>query len=150
MQDDRNVSISLCGVKDGKYPDIRGMGYPFDRAWFTTSSEMQEAIMDLRHVKLSEFKIYRETKIYQGRKVPPNGDISWENTIKNLFTDSDKKYMSGKYSIKLAEKSDVIQYRIFILGLFENGAARDQYGSLPHWPHDKLAKFEAWMDADFP
>ncbi|XP_011409168.1 PREDICTED: tyrosinase family protein asqI-like [Amphimedon queenslandica] len=149
ISEDDEVSISFCGAKDDKYPDERGMGYPFDKAWFTTSSEMQEAIMDLQHVKLSEFKIYRETKLYEGRKVSLKGDISWENTIQSLFTKSDKKYMSDNYNIDLEKKSDVIRYRMFILGLFENGTD-DASGNLPKWDSDKLAKLEAWIDADFP
>ncbi|XP_019858840.1 PREDICTED: tyrosinase family protein asqI-like [Amphimedon queenslandica] len=153
ISEDDTVSMSFCGAKDNKYPDPRGMGYPFDKAWFRTSSEMREAIKGLDHVKLSEFKIYRKTQLYQGRIVTVEGDISWENTIQYFFTQNDASYMMKEYKIDLTKKKDVIRYRMFIFGLVEDGTVPvdgNTNEKKSKWSDDKITKFEAWIDADFP
>ena len=142
--------MSFCGAKDDKYPDPRGMGYPFDKAWFNTSSEMYEAVKGLDHVKLWDFKIYRETKLYQGKKVTVEGDISWENTIKYLFTDADAVYMDDKYKIDLKNKEDVIRYRILIYDEVKDGTIQEINKPEKKWSDEDAAKFEAWIDAGYP
>lgn len=114
---------------------------------------MHEGIKGLDHVKLSEFKIYCETKLYQGRIVTVEGDISWENTIQYFFTQSDASYMMKEYKIDLKKKEDVIRYRMFIFGLVEDGTIPvdgNTKEKKSKWSDDKIAKFEAWIDADFP
>ena len=149
LQDDTQ-SMSFCGAKDDKYPDPRGMGYPFDKTWFNTSSEMYEAVKGLDHVKLWDFKIYRETKLYQGKTVTVKGDISWENTIKYLFTAADAIYMKNKYKIDLTNKEDVIRYRMFIYGEVEDGMIPVIGGKETKWSDEDVAKYEAWIDAGYP
>ncbi len=135
--------MSFCGAKDGKYPDPRGMGYPFDKSWFKTTAEMYKAINGLDHIKLHDFKIYRQTKLYQGKIVVVPGDISWDKTIKDFFTATDTTYMKEKYDIDLTKKEDVIRYRMFIYGVF------DEEENNP-WDIEKKARFQAWIDAGYP
>lgn len=66
MQDDTQ-SLSFCGAKDNTYPDPRGMGYPFDKLWEERANSdlgIEEVVENKRHIKLSEFTIYR--KPYSG------------------------------------------------------------------------------------
>ena len=140
--------MSFCGSKDDKYPDPRGMGYPFDKAWFNTSSEMYEAVKGLDHVKLWDFKIYRETKLYQGKTVTVEGDISWENTIKHLFPDTDAMQ---EYGIDLAKKDDVIRYRMLIYDeMRPDKMELVETIQEKKWSYEEAAKFEAWIDAGYP
>jgi hypothetical protein len=47
-------SLSFCGRRDGRYPDRRAMGYPFDRPF---STPIEEVIAGLDHMATRDFKI---------------------------------------------------------------------------------------------
>lgn len=47
-------SLSFCGTRDGRYPDRRPMGYPFDRPF---AAPIAEVIAGMDHMATRDFKI---------------------------------------------------------------------------------------------
>lgn len=153
--DDGTQSTSFCGAKDGKYPDPRGMGYPFDKTWtqrVNSTTTVPEIVKGLPHVKLCQFRIYRHTELYQQPKVAklpiPDADITWDKKIKAFFTKTDRDCMlinNGRFD--LGKKEDVKEYadRIYIQ-VNEGGMP---IGG-PQWDSVKVATFQRWIGLGFP
>ena len=151
-QDNTTHAVSFCGAKDRKYPDPRGMGYPFDKTWerrMYSTAPVREIIQNLPHAMISDFTIYRSTKLYQGStgsNPPPHSDITWENTIKYFFTDSEIECMKP-HGIDLGNKKSVADHAGEIYLEVKSG---DMPQGGPRWNSEKVSKFKEWKDSDCP
>ena len=148
-QGNSTQSTSFCGITDHKYPDPRGMGYPFNKTWKITknsTASIRQIIMDHPHTMISDFIIYRSTKQYESCTVsyPPQQNITWGNTIKDFFTPADVKCM--KWRFDLDEKESVKYYAGVIYEVLKDG-------TMPpgdSWNATKVAIFKTWMCSGFP
>ena len=142
-------SLSFCGAQDEKYPDPRGMGYPFNKTWKTredTTASVRSIIDGLPHTKLYDFTIYRYTKFFQGSTPPPEPDkITWDNTIKDFFTGADVKCMKSTFDLR--SQADVKVNAGRILDAVESG--RMPLGKT-RWNDEKVHTFKIWMEAGCP
>ena len=150
MQDKVTQAVSFCGAKDNKYPDPRGMGYPFNKTWdrrMNSTAPVREIIKDLPHTMITDFVIYRSTKLYQGSTDSHHVDpsITWEKTIKDFFTEKDVNCMSWKFN--LADKESVANNAPLIYAAVKDG--KMPMGENP-WSKEKVATFKTWMDSDCP
>lgn len=144
-------SLSFCGAQDDKYPDPRGMGYPFDKTWarrLDSTTSVRDIIEKvLPHTKLYDFKIYRYTNLYQG-STSDNGDpdnITWENTIKNFFTQRDYECMKWKFDLRKHDSVALHAGEIYDAvekGVMPKGEA--------HWSREKVDTFKKWKEAGCP
>lgn len=146
-------AVSFCGAKDHKYPDPRGMGYPFNKTWdrrMNSTAPVREIIKDLPHIMITDFVIYRSTKLYQGSTDDPHPDppshITWEKTIKGFFTEKDIKCMS-KYKIYLNDKKSVVAKAPVIYSAVQSG---NMPQGETRWSKEKVATFKMWMDSGCP
>ncbi|KAJ6095338.1 hypothetical protein N7486_006084 [Penicillium sp. IBT 16267x] len=115
-------SINFCGAnaKEQTYPDPRGMGYPFDRAWTqladaTTGKISLASIIapensEYPFLTSSEFKIFRTYNWRNPKAVPPPTDVTWHNTIKHYFKDQDIACMRSEYGYNLSQYEDVVYH----------------------------------------
>ena len=149
---DKVTQISFCGAKDHKYPDPRGMGYPFNKTWdrrMNSTAPVREIIKDLPHTMITDFVIYRSTKLYQGSTddsdLHPSHDITWENTIKGFFTERDVNCMSGKFN--LTDKGSVAANAPLIYGVVKSGKMPKGEN---RWSNEKVSTFNAWMVSGCP
>lgn len=152
LQDPTTDAISFCGAKSEKYPDPRGMGYPFDKTWVqrTESADSVQKIVEKQpHMMLYNFKVYRTTTLYEGQKihpVPPPGKITW-TTIKGFFTKRDVECMKVNGPFDLSKYEDVKNNSKQIYDATKNG--RMPKGE-QRWNQHRCAQFRAWMDDGFP
>ena len=126
------------------------MGYPFNKTWdrrMNSTAPVREIIKDLPHTMITDFVIYRSTKLYQGSTDSHHVDpsITWEKTIKDFFTKEDVKCMSWKFN--LADKESVATNAPLIYGAVKEG--KMPKGENP-WSKEKVATFKTWMDSDCP
>ena len=146
-------SISFCGDQDHMYPDPRGMGYPFDKIWSSRVTNASATVSDIvaskPHIKLSEFKIYRETEVYEGEESPCNhtiANITWEGTIKHFFTSQDINCMR-EYHIDLNNKECVRENAKII---YKKVASHAMPLYEKKWSDERVSEFKEWMDGCFP
>ena len=160
MQDTATHAISFCGAEAGcdvenepaKYPDPRGMGYPFDKTWdelqVTKTPTIDQVVADLPHALLSNFKIYSTTKNYQPPAVdPPPTDITWENTIKDFFTEEDVKCMKWKFDLS---SHDDVKANAGEINNATSGPNPPMPKDEKKWTKEMSTKFQEWMSADCP
>ena len=148
FQDPTTDAISFCGAKSDKYPDPRGMGYPFDKTWAQRTESpdsVQEIVEKQPHMMLHEFKVYRTTKLYEGQQTPPgppHGSIKWP-TIQGFFTERDKRCMKvNGPRFNLGRYEDVRDYSKLIYNATVTGRMPKNED---RWSSDKCAKFQTWM-----
>lgn len=133
--DDVNVktpAVSYCGSlqADRKFPDPRGMGFPFDREWTqlvspaaqgTTSSasgsprpsKIADVITDgasYPYMTSSSFQIFRTTRPFLERTPDPHPakSVTWFDTIKGYFQPGDVTCMLHEYGYDLSDYNDVV------------------------------------------
>ncbi|KAF7184228.1 hypothetical protein CNMCM7691_004853 [Aspergillus felis] len=120
-QKTRSPSLSYCGAlqEDRKYPDPRGMGYPFNRMW-TQQVEDKTGKVSISSIAsnnraypfitTSTFKLFRTTQLFQKNvlnPVIPQSSVTWFNTIKDYFLPSDRSCMLQEYGYDLSSYDDV-------------------------------------------
>ena len=133
-----------------QYPDKRGMGYPFDKTWksrINSSVSVREIVKDLPHVMISDFTIYRFTKLYEGCQHDSNGysnNVTWENTIRNFFTRSEINCMRPRFN--LDNKESVALNAGIIYEVVKDGVMPPGNPWNTTWVHE----FRKWMCAGFP
>ena len=126
------------------------MGYPFNKTWSSrvqSTLSVPEIIATLPQVKLCEFKIYRYTQLHQGSKTTPHppSNVTWENTIKDFFRQQDIDCMKKYFD--LGKKADVALHASQIYQQVKDGSM-PQDG--PRWSSERVAQFEAWIQAGKP
>ena len=152
LQDPNTHAVSFCGATSHKYPDPRGMGYPFDKTWarrVDSTDSVREIIEKLPHTKLYDFTIYRNTCLYEGHKPDPHPPIgiTWNNTIKHFFTPMDIDHM--KNIVDLSSYEDVKLHAKEIYDATVNGSM-PPFNTEEHWSKDKCDKFYSWMNQVSP
>ncbi|GFF58277.1 hypothetical protein IFM62136_03734 [Aspergillus lentulus] len=158
-------ALSFCGaiLKDQKYPDPRGMGYPFNRAWTqltnaTTGKISISTIIgnntDFPFITSSDFKIFRMTKYRHPAADPLPTGITWNNTIKDYFTQDDVDCMVSEYGYNLRQYEDVKYHCHNIYWAVASGRMplqMDPYTQSnpdpkhPLWTVEMCDNFRAWM-----
>lgn len=115
----KTPALSYCGAmqNDRKYPDPRGMGYPFNREWIQhisngTKETISTIIADDKlypFMTTSTFKIFRTTKPFLDITSSGTGgsDITWYNTIQGYFLPSDVSCMQREYGYDMSNADDV-------------------------------------------
>jgi len=128
----KTPALSYCGAmqNDRKYPDPRGMGYPFNREWVQervtgAKQQISEIIADhdtYPFMVTSTFKIYRTTKPFLDSVLnPPHfGTATWFDTIKGYFLPSDVVCMKAEYGYDLSNYEDVALHSPAILDAVRN------------------------------
>ncbi|KAJ5970492.1 uncharacterized protein N7479_000410 [Penicillium vulpinum] len=166
MEDVGTPSISFCGanVKDQTYPDPRGMGYPFDRAWtqladaktgkISLASIIAPDNQDYPFLTSNEFKIFRTYNWRNPKAVPPLTDVTWHNTIKHYFTEQDIACMRSEYGYNLGQYEDVVYHHANIYEATVSGRMPLQMPPFtqqnpdpdhPLWTAKMCENFRAWM-----
>ena len=138
------------------------MGYPFDKTWVSranSTASVEDIVKDMPHIKLYSFTIKRYTKLYEGNlEHPPPSNITWENKIKNFFTDEDTDCMKKitqsthpKHVMDLQNKESVkywasdIYYETFLTDM----PTDDNEKAI--WKKEgRVADFKDWMVHNFP
>jgi hypothetical protein len=116
----KTPALSYCGAmqNDRKYPDPRGMGYPFNREWNQhVDAGTKETISSIiandalyPFMATYPFKIFRTTKPFLDAVVPgPPGPspITWYGAIKDYFLASDVDCMKREYGYDMSDADDV-------------------------------------------
>ncbi|KAJ5531866.1 hypothetical protein N7527_005259 [Penicillium freii] len=159
-------SISFCGanIKDQTYPDPRGMGYPFDRAWrqLTLAKSGQISLASIiapdnqeyPFLTSSEFKIFRTYNWRNPKAVIPPTDVTWHNTIKGYFKDQDIACMRSEYGYNLGHYEDVVYHHANIYEATVSGrmplqmppaTQQNPDPAHPLWTPEMCKNFRAWM-----
>ncbi|KAL2850685.1 Di-copper centre-containing protein [Aspergillus pseudoustus] len=168
-ENSQTPSISFCGanVKAQTYPDPRGMGYPFDRAWSQlTDAETGKISLasiigadkpdnpDYPFLTSSEFKIFRTYNWCKAQAVPPPTDVTWHNTIKYYFKERDIACMRSEYGYSLGQYEDVVYHHANIYEATVSGRMPLQMAPYtqkkpdpehPLWTAEMCENFRAWM-----
>lgn len=158
LQSGKTQSISFCGAtNEGEYPDDRGMGYPFNKTWDSrvhSTASVRDIVKNMPHIKLYDFKIKRYTRQYNGTltHLPPS-TITWDNKIKNFFTDKDVQCMKEitqsthpDHVLDLRDKKSVkywasdIYYECFLTDM-----PLDYDEKLIWQKEGRVADFKEWM-----
>jgi tyrosinase len=113
----KTPALSYCGAMQNnrKYPDPRGMGYPFNREWTQHIAEGTNTISTIisnnalyPFMATSSFKIFRTTKPFLFSDAPPPASTAtWNNTINDYFLSSDVTCMLHEYGYDLSNPDDV-------------------------------------------
>ena len=163
----KTPAMSYCGAmqNDRKYPDPRGMGYPFNREWTQhisagTKQKISTIISDNKtypFMATSNFKIYRTTKPFlDPPPLPlPVSNITWFNTIKNYFLLKDVKCMLHEYGYDLSDYDDVVLHGAAIYDAVLHKRMPLQMSPYtqdnpnpehPMWTTDMCSKFNDWLN----
>ncbi|KAJ5629031.1 hypothetical protein N7490_011259 [Penicillium lividum] len=166
MENVETPSISFCGAnaKEQTYPDPRGMGYPFDRAWTQLADAITGKISlasiiapenpEYPFLTSSEFKIFRTYNWRNPKAVPPPTNVTWHNTIKHYFKDQDIACMRSEYGYNLGQYEDVVYHHANIYEATVSGRMPLQMPPFsqvnpdpenPLWTAEMCEKFRAWM-----
>lgn len=153
-------ATSFCGSVDDKYPDPRGIGYPFDRAWDQVNGAkdgktyISTVIRDEAYpfIAASDFNIYRTTRYTNPAAIPPSTGVTWDNTIKNYFEDRDVKCMRSEYGYNLSHYPDVAFHAPNILYAVASGRMPLQMEGEEsrRWSKEMCDKFREWTLNDTP
>ena len=167
----KTPALSYCGAmqNDRKYPDPRGMGYPFNREWIQHISEGTETIKSIisnntlyPFMATTQFKIFRTTKMFldTGNVAPPDPSaITWYNTIKDFFLPSDASCMQREYGYDLSNADDVTLHSAAIYDATVHQRMPLQMPPFtqdkpdpahPLWTSDMCDKFHTWMLSGCP
>lgn len=123
------------------------MGYPFDKTWeerIVHACSVQEIVEKLPHTILGSFNIYRTTKLYESPAAPPTpGNITWDNTIKDYFTEKDKGCMSSKFD--LGSHDDVA---LHAQEIYEATSSHQMPLHETKWTAEMITNFQTWMNED--
>jgi tyrosinase len=164
----RTPALSYCGAlqKDRKYPDPRGMGYPFNRTWTqqvndkTGKASISSIISnskDYPFITTSSFKIFRTTQLFQESVLnppKPPSSVTWFNTIKNYFLPEDSACMLKEYGFNLSDYDDVYLHSAAIYDSTRNKrmplqmppyTQKNPDPKHPLWTTEMCGKFHAWM-----
>ncbi|KAH6873586.1 Hemocyanin, ig-like domain-containing protein [Coprinopsis sp. MPI-PUGE-AT-0042] len=164
-------ALSYCGAMNSerKYPDPRGMGYPFNQVW----TQHIEPDKDGRNAKLSdiitdsatypfltttEFEIYRNTKPFLSSEIDPPpvpvGNITWYDTIQKYFLPGDVTCMKFEYGYDLSDYDDVMLHSGAIYDACSNKRMPLQMPPFtqdnpdpdhPMWSQQMCDNFKIWM-----
>ncbi|GFF41023.1 hypothetical protein IFM51744_04665 [Aspergillus udagawae] len=172
-QGSQTPALSYCGAlqEDRKYPDPRGMGYPFNRMWTQQLEDKTGAasisnIISNNHaypfITTSNFKIFRTTQLFQDsalHPVIPPTSVTWFNTIKDYFLPSDQSCMLREYGYDLSNYDDVKLHSAAIYDAtvhkrmplqMEPWTQENPDPSHPLWTDEMCNNFKAWMLNDCP
>lgn len=148
--------------KDRKYPDPRGMGYPFNCAWTqlvndTTGRASIRSFLsntqDYPFITSSAFQIFRTTRSQHRTCIPPTS-ITWFNTIKGYFKNEDRACMRSEYGYDLFNYEHVKLHCGAILDATASRRMPLQMGKYsqdnpdpdhPLWTAEMCENFRAWM-----
>ncbi|KAF4764550.1 hypothetical protein HAV15_001432 [Penicillium sp. str.  len=161
-KDDSNNDVPDAGTT---YPDPRGMGYPFNRAWYdlerpdkdTSQLSVDKIIRNNRdypYLAVRDFNIYRQTR-YDHPATEDSGpnNITWFGTIKGYFKDQDKACMQSEYGYNLQQYEDVAYHHHNIYYATATGRMPLQMGQYtqndpdpkhPLWTPKMCKKFKRW------
>jgi tyrosinase len=162
----RTPALSYCGamLNDRKYPDPRGMGYPFNRVWLQETSEgssetISTIIADQKKypfIASTAFRIFRTTKAFLDvpTTVPPGPPVTWYDTIKAFFLPGDVVCMQNEYGYDLSSVEDVTLHSGAIYDATVHRRMPLQMPPYtqqnpdpdhPLWTADMCEKFQSWM-----
>jgi tyrosinase len=161
---------SYCGVLQSsrKYPDPRGMGYPFDRVWTQQLQDpnkrgIRGLINDSKtfpFLASCQFKIYRTTQpLAVTSSTGPTSEVTWESDIKSFFLPMDVSCMKNEYGYDLSDYDDVVLHAGAIYDATFNKRMPLQMPPFtqeapdpkhPLWTPDMCNKFKMWMDGGAP
>lgn len=179
--DVKTPALSYCGSmqNDRKYPDPRGMGYPFNREWTQLvaaprssstpggkeqPSKIEDIITDSAtypYMASSSFQILRTTKPFLERTSGPHPTTkaTWFDTIKGYFLGSDVVCMQNEYGYDLSDYNDVVLHGAAIYDAVLHKRMPLQMPPYtqenpdpnhPMWSDEKCAAFNGWMEAGCP
>lgn len=162
----KTPALSYCGAmqNDRKYPDPRGMGYPFNRVWMQqTADGTKETISTIignsaayPYMANSRFNIFRTTKRFVDVAIPvlPGDPITWFNTIKDYFLLSDVVCMKNEYGYDMSNVDDVALHSAAIYDATVHQRMPLQMPPFtqdnpdpkhPLWTAGMCERFRAWM-----
>lgn len=162
----KTPSLSYCGAmqNERKYPDPRGMGYPFNREWLQEISDgTKQSISTIISNRTlypfmvsSTFRIFRTTKPFLDVTVPvpPGSPITWYNTIKDFFLASDVSCMQREYGYDMSNVDDVALHSAAIYDATVHQRMPLQMPPFdqdhpdpkhPLWSVDMCEKFHIWL-----
>ena len=154
---------------DRKYPDPRGMGYPFDREWTqlrnadpnksSSSASISSIIADpaFPFVATTSLKIFRTTKPFTDdvlNPIVPTLNVTWYGEIKDYFLGSDIVCMKKEYGYDMGSYLDVALHSAAILDATSHKRMPLQMPpwtqekpdpAHPMWTDTQIAHFRAWM-----
>ncbi|KAH6853835.1 hypothetical protein B0I37DRAFT_16706 [Chaetomium sp. MPI-CAGE-AT-0009] len=167
----KTPAMSYCGAlqADRKYPDPRGMGYPFNREWTQHiaaggAAKLSTIITDSKtypFMATSSFRIYRTTKPFLDPKPAPGPvkHVTWFDTIKNYFLPGDVKCMLHEYGYDLSSYDDVALHGAAIYDAVLHRrmplqmppyTAENPDPKHPMWTDDMCNNFKAWLQNGCP
>jgi hypothetical protein len=151
---------------DQMLSDPLGMGYPFNRAWVQDvmdnagKASIRQVISDAQtypFMATTTFKIFRATKLFQDSIlnpcIPP-ASVTWFNTIKDYFLESDKTCMLYAYGYDLGNYDHVRLHSGAILDATSSKRMPLQMSpwsqenpdpNHPLWTPEMCDTFRAWM-----
>jgi hypothetical protein len=167
----KTPAMSYCGAMqtDRKYPDPRGMGYPFNQEWIQHidkggAAKLSAIIVDNKtypFMATSDFRIYRTTKPFLDAKPPPHPvqDVTWFDPIKGYFQAGDVLCMRNEYGYDLSDYNDVMLHGAAIYDAVLHKRMPLQMTPYtqenpdpkhPRWTSEMCRNFKAWMDGGYP
>ena len=126
------------------------MGYPFDKSWErrrNSTTPVREIVKDLPHILISDFTIYRSTKLYQGYEHHPSHKITWDNTIKDFFTVRVIRCMKVNGDFDLGNRQSV---KANVGQIYAAVKSRTMPKGDAAWSVTRVATFKEWMDSGCP
>ncbi|KAJ5597685.1 hypothetical protein N7537_007769 [Penicillium hordei] len=140
--------------KNTTYPDPRGMGYPFNRAWYdlertdqdTSLLSIDKIIRDNNnypYLAVQDFNIYRQTQYSHpaSKDIGPN-NVTWFGTIQGFFKDQDKACMQSEYGYNLQQYEDVAYHHHNIY--YATVTGRMPLQMYPHTQHNPDPDHPLW------
>ncbi|MCF5706079.1 hypothetical protein GIV19_02110 [Pseudomonas syringae] len=162
----KTPSLSYCGAmqNERKYPDPRGMGYPFNRVWTQeasagTAARISTIIADsdtYPFMASASFKIFRTTKLFADIVAPvtPVKPVTWFSTIKDYFLPGDVACMQNEYGYDMSNVDDVALHASAIYDATFHKRMPLQMPPFtqdnpdpkhPLWTADMCEKFQVWI-----
>ena len=167
----KTPALSYCGAmqNDRKYPDPRGMGYPFNREWTQERGKdakrrVSQIIADnttYPFIATSTFNIFRTTKPFldSALKPVPFGSATWFDKIKTYFLPDDVVCMLHEYGYDLSDYDDVALHSSAILDAVQHKRMPLQMDPFtqenpdpnhPFWTDEMCTNFAGWISNGCP
>ncbi|KAL4772384.1 hypothetical protein BDW60DRAFT_207379 [Aspergillus nidulans var. acristatus] len=162
MATDDGIPAPTPAFPDHYYPDPRGMGYPFNRAWTqltddkTAKASIRTIISNAElypFITSTTFKIFRTTKFKERPFIQPT-TVTWFNTIRGYFKDADRACMRSEYGYDLFNYDHVMLHADAILDATAGRRMPLQMGKFtqddpdpehPLWTVEMCENFRAWL-----
>ncbi|KAB5516965.1 hypothetical protein GE09DRAFT_1159092 [Coniochaeta sp. 2T2.1] len=167
----KTPAVSYCGSMqaDRKYPDPRGMGYPFNQEWTQNINtggvaNLSTIIADNKtypFMATSSFRVFRTTKPFVDTMPGPSPirNITWFDPIKAYFQPGDVVCMVHEYGYDLSDYNDVVLHGAAIYDAVLHKRMPLQMSPYtqekpdpkhPMWTDDMCHNFNAWLQSGCP